>query len=118
MLLADELEASLHPVLVAQFVRLFQYPETNPKRAQLIFNSHDDSLLGDSAGERELGRDQVWLSDKSNDGVTRILPLSRYSPRKDEAVSKRYRRGGYGAVPIVSHQDFADAISLLGALGA
>ena len=67
---ADELDASLHPSLVQQLVRLFQDPTTNPRRAQLIFNSHDATLLGES-GTRHLGRDQIWFTEKSGDGTTR-----------------------------------------------
>lgn len=108
--LADELDASLHPVLVAHLVSLFQSPETNPRRAQLIFNSHDTTLLGDSAvdrldagpARRLLGRDQIWFTEKSNDGVTRLYPLSDIGPRKDEAIERRYLAGRYGATPIVS----------------
>src|SRR5262249_53232551 len=66
--LADELDASLHPTLVAQLVRLFQNPGTNPRRAQLIFNSHDATLLGDSVSDRLIGRDQVWFTEKRDDG--------------------------------------------------
>ncbi len=109
VLLADELDASLHPVLVAHVVALFQDPETNPRRAQLLFNSHDTTLLGESTGvgltggsSRLLGRDQVWFTEKENNGRTRLYPLSDLSPRKDEAVEKRYISGRYGAVPIIA----------------
>jgi len=115
--LADELDASLHPVLVAHLVALFQDAETNPRRAQLVFNSHDTTLLGDSAmerleggpGRRLLGRDQIWFTEKANDGATRLYPLSDLAPRKDEATERRYLAGRYGAVPIVSrvHLDAA-----------
>src|SRR5690606_8153123 len=73
--LADELDASLHPALVSQLIRLFQDPDTNPRRAQLIFNSHDATLMGDSVGERLLGRDQIWFTEKRADGSTRLYPL-------------------------------------------
>jgi len=113
VLLADELDSSLHPDLVRQLVRLFQDPSTNPHRAQLIFNSHDPTLLGDSAGDRPLGRDQVWFTEKSADGASRLYPLSDFDPRKEEAVAKRYFAGRYGAKPIVSHQEFAAAVELI-----
>ena len=73
--LADELDASLHPALVSELIRLFQQPETNPLRAQLIFNSHDASLLGDAVTERLLGRDQIWFVEKRNDGNSHLYPL-------------------------------------------
>jgi hypothetical protein len=109
VLLVDEIEASLHPDLVNQLVRLFQSPESNPRGAQLIFNSHESSLLGNSTGERVLGRDQVWFTEKDNDGATRLYPLADLSPRNDEAIERRYRTGRYGATPILAPQEFTEA---------
>lgn len=108
--LADELDASLHPVLVAHLVGLFQNPRTNARRAQLVFNSHDTTVLGESAAERAqtgpaarlLGRDQIWFTEKGNDGASRLFPLTDLDPRKDEAIEKRYLAGRYGATPIVA----------------
>lgn len=108
VLLVDEIEASLHPTLVAQLVRLFQNPESNPLGAQLIFNSHEASLLGDTRGDRVLGRDQVWFTEKANDGATRLYPLADLSPRADEAIGRRYLAGRYGATPIVAPQEFIE----------
>lgn len=110
--LADELDASLHPALVTELVRLFQDEDTNPRRAQLIFNSHDATLLGDTVGAPLLGRDQIWFTEKSNDGSTRLYPLVALEPRKQEAVGKRYLEGRYGATPILSPQEFASAVEL------
>ncbi len=107
VLLADELESSLHPALVAQLVRAFQDPGSNPHGAQLVFNSHEAGLLGDSVGDRVLGRDQVWFTEKLQDGRTHLYPLTDLNPRKDEALSRRYLAGRYGATPIVSDAEFA-----------
>jgi AAA15 family ATPase/GTPase len=106
VLLADEIESSLHPALVAQLVRTFQDKASNPNSAQLIFNSHEAGLLGNSTGERVLGRDQVWFTEKLHDGRTRLYPLSDLNPRIDEAVSRRYLAGRYGATPIISDAEF------------
>ncbi len=106
VLLADELDASLHPALVQRLVELFQEPETNPHRAQLIFNSHDPTILGDSRDERLLGRDQTWFTEKRIDGSTRLFPLLDLDPRKHEAVGRRYLEGRYGATPVLSRSDF------------
>ena len=115
VLLVDEIEAGLHPALVRQLVRLFQDSETNPRGAQLIFNSHEASLLGDSGEERVLGRDQVWFTEKSDDGASRLYALSDLSPRIDEAIGRRYLAGKYGATPILADNDFAEvAISAVG----
>ena len=112
MLLADELDASLHPALVAQLVRLFQRAVTNPRGAQLIFNSHDVTLLGDSVNDRATGRDQVWFTEKHDDGGSRLYALSDLAPRKEEAIGRRYLAGRYGATPIISDQQFADTARL------
>ena len=113
VLLVDELDASLHPALVAQLVGLFQRPETNPRRAQLIFNSHDATLLGDSVSDRVVGRDQVWFTEKRTDGSSRLYPLADLDPRKEEAIGRRYLAGRYGAKPILSQQQFTAVAELI-----
>ena len=101
VLLADELDASLHPVLVNVIVALFQSKRSNPRRAQLIFNSHDITLISD-AGHSTIGRDQIWFTEKGNDGACRLYALADLQPRKGEALARRYMAGRYGATPIVS----------------
>jgi predicted ATPase len=108
VLLVDEIEASLHPALVARLVRLFQDQESNQYGAQLIFTSHEATLLGDSGSERVLGRDQVWLTEKAHDGATMLYSLADLSPRGDEAIGRRYLAGRYGAVPILAAEEFTD----------
>ncbi|MCY3786070.1 MAG: AAA family ATPase [bacterium] len=114
VLLVDELDSSLHPYLVRDVVRLFQDPRTNPNMAQLIFNAHDVTLLGDSA-DRSLGRDQVWITEKTRDGVTTATPLSDYRPRYDEAIERRYMQGRYGGVPTINPAEYARATEQIGA---
>ncbi|WP_237774351.1 AAA family ATPase [Actinosynnema sp. ALI-1.44] len=97
VLVLDELDASLHPVLSAQLIRLFHAPETNPKGAQLIFTSHDTSLLN------HLNRDEVWLTEK-NDGATRLGALAEFAGervRKSQNLEKAYLHGRFGALPDV-----------------
>lgn len=101
VLLADELDASLHPTLVHALVRLFQSKRSNPRRAQFIFNSHDVTLMGDSANH-PLNRDQIWFSEKDEAGGTHLYPLTDLDPRRAEALARRYLDGRYGATPIVS----------------
>lgn len=108
VLLADELDASLHPHLVAELIRLFQSPDTNPRCAQIVFNAHDVTLLGDSE-HRTLGRDQVWFSEKDHMGVARLSSLSDFGPRKDEALERRYLQGRFGALPVLDPSGFAHA---------
>lgn len=112
VLLLDELDSSLHPGLVRELIRLFQDPETNPHRAQVIFNAFDMSVLSQRRTKRLLGRDQIWFTEKDEDGGTRLYPLTDFAPRKDEAIDDRYLRGRYGAVPLVSEAEFDAAVDL------
>ena len=113
VLLVDELDASLHPHLVRDLVELFQSPRRNPNAAQLIFNAHDVTLLGDSS-ERTLGRDQVWITEKQPDGATTLYPLSDFRPRHDEAIARRYMQGRYGGVPTTNPAEYVRATETAG----
>src|SRR5690606_6888698 len=75
-LLFDEIDASLHPRLSARLLELFQDPETNPRGAQLIFTTHDTSLLN------HLNRDEVWLTEKAPGGYTELTALAEYGGDK------------------------------------
>lgn len=95
LLIVDELDSSLHPLLVRRLVRMFHQPELNPHGAQLLFTTHDTSLL-----DRTLfRRDQIWFTEKDRDQATRLYPLTDFSPRESEAWEKGYLIGRYGAVP-------------------
>lgn len=95
LLIVDELDRSMHPLLVRRLVRMFHTPALNPMGAQLLFSTHDTSLL-DRALFR---RDQIWFTEKDQDQATRLYPLSDFSPRETEAWEKGYLIGRYGAVP-------------------
>lgn len=97
----DELEASLHPALGLELVRLFHSRQRNPNGAQLIFTTHDTNLLGNLLGEPPLRRDQVWFTEKDNAGTTHLYPLTDYSPRKEENLERGYLQGRYGAIPFL-----------------
>jgi len=96
-LVIDELDRSLHPLLVRQIVRTFQDPELNRAGAQIIFSTHDTTLLDNEL----LRRDQIWLAEKQADQSSELIPLSDFSPRKGEALEKGYLSGRYGGVPIL-----------------
>jgi AAA15 family ATPase/GTPase len=97
ILFVDELDTSKHPLLVRALVQLFHNPEVNTKNAQLIFNTHDTSLL-----DQELfRRDQVWFTEKGQDGASHLYSLLEYSPRRGESLAKGYLQGRYGAIPFL-----------------
>ncbi|AMM26780.1 AAA family ATPase [Variovorax sp. PAMC 28711] len=97
-LVIDELDTSLHPILVRELVRLFHRPEVNTGGAQLIFTTHDTSLLDAPDLFR---RDQVWFVEKDADQASALVALSEFSPRKNEALERGYLMGRYGGVPFL-----------------
>ncbi|MBO1417864.1 ATP/GTP-binding protein [Streptomyces sp. FH025] len=109
----DEIDSSLHPILTARLIGLFQNAETNPKGAQLIFTSHDVSLLGRTGGEDILRRDQVWFVEKNEYGETELFALADFKPRQEENRERRYLSGSYGGVPYID-ESFANAVAARG----
>jgi predicted ATPase len=109
ILLFDEIDASLHPRLSARLIELFQDPETNPRDAQLIFTSHDTSLLN------HLNRDEVWLTEKGKDCATTLIALAEYGGdkvRRSLNLEKAYLQGRFGAVPEVDQYVLRRALGL------
>ncbi len=95
----DELECSMHPLLTRKLVELFCSPEANGRGAQLVFSTHDSSLMDPSL----FRRDQLWLAEKRNSGATELFSLHDFDggdkPRKGEPFQKQYLTGRYGGVP-------------------
>ncbi len=112
VLLVDELDASLHPHLVASIVEMFQNPDENPRCAQLIFNAHDVGVMGD-AEQRALGRDQIWFTEKQFDGATTLYSLADFGPRRDEALGRRYLQGRFGAIPVIDQGEIRAGLELV-----
>ena len=98
-LVIDELDTSLHTLLVRKLVRLFHCPDINTGGAQLIFTTHDTSLLD---APDLLRRDQIWFVEKNRDQASSLVALSEFSPRKNEALERGYLMGRYGGVPFLS----------------
>ncbi|MBX3251351.1 MAG: ATP-binding protein [Myxococcales bacterium] len=101
LLLIDELESSLHPLVALEIVKLFNSPHTNPRNAQLLFTTHDTNLLGTTLGDPPLRRDQIWLTEKDAAGATTLYPLTDYKPRNAENLERGYLQGRYGAIPFL-----------------
>ncbi|MFD3456753.1 ATP/GTP-binding protein [Streptomyces sp. NPDC058691] len=110
-LVIDELDTSLHPLLIAHLVRLFQHSSSNPKGAQIIFTTHDVSLLGRQGGEELLHRDEIWFVEKSDVGESTLFSLTDFKPRDGMNWEKRYLGGALGAVPYVNASLLADAVT-------
>lgn len=110
VLVIDEIEAKMHPLITLDTINLFLSKETNPNSAQLIFATHDTNLLTYS----DLRRDQIYFTEKNKWESTEIFSLSDFvyigdkinskgeKERPDTDKEKRYFEGRYGAIPFLS----------------
>jgi AAA15 family ATPase/GTPase len=98
VLVMDELDASLHPMVVHHLVKLLH---CGSSKAQLIFTAHDTSLLG----QKILRRDQIWFVER-NKNASKIYSLSDFGPRENEALERGYLNGRYGGIPFLRDLDF------------
>lgn len=98
VILFDELDTSLHPLIIRYLVEQFHSPTANPRHAQLVFSTHNTSLL-----DMDLfRRDQIWFLERGQKAASRLYPLTDFKPRQGEALERGYLRGRYGALPVVS----------------
>ena len=100
--IVDEMSARLHPLLTKLIVDIF-CSEQNEK-AQLIFTTHDISLLN----KDQFRRDEVVFVDKNERGESSLYALSDLKVREDATFSKDYLQGKYGAIPIFNYDDILD----------
>lgn len=99
VLVVDELDTSLHPMLVHFLVKHLHH---TGNKAQLIFTTHDTTLLS----QKILRRDQVWFMEKDPQRASKLYPLSDFSPRENEAIERGYLNGRYGGIPFLKDLDF------------
>ena len=94
----DELHDNLHPALVRFLVNRFHDPKTNPSGAQLVFTTHDTSVL-----DRDLFRpDQIWLCERNDRLETSLFPLSDFRLRRGvENLERAYLSGRFGGIPYI-----------------
>jgi uncharacterized protein len=103
VLVIDELDSSLHPLITLAITRLFNSENDNPKNAQLIFTTHDTNLF--SYGKYR--RDQIYFVEKDKYGASDLYSLVEYREedgakvRKDRSFENDYIQGRYGAVPYI-----------------
>lgn len=101
-LMIDEIDRSLHPYIVKYLVNIFRNPKKNTNGAQLIFTTHETTLLSLDT----FRRDQIFFTEKdAASGVTDLYSLDDFSVRKDENIEKGYLIGRYGAVPFLQTEE-------------
>lgn len=99
ILLIDELDARLHPLITRELICLFNSNETNPHNAQLIFTTHDTNLLS----SKTFRKDQIWFTEKDNKGATELYSLVEYKVGKNASFERDYMIGKYGAIPFIGN---------------
>lgn len=103
ILVIDELDAKMHPLISRELVSLFNDPVRNPLGAQLIFTTHDTNLLSSNL----LRRDQIWFTEKDQLERTDVYSMRHIvlpdgtKPRGDGNMERNYIKGRYGAIPYI-----------------
>jgi AAA15 family ATPase/GTPase len=98
-LIVDELDARMHPLITSAIIGLFNSNETNPQNAQLIFATHDSTLLK----KDRFRRDQIWFAEKDRFGATHLYSLAEFKVRNDASYGSDYIKGKYGAIPYIGN---------------
>jgi AAA15 family ATPase/GTPase len=95
VLIVDEMEARMHPLITKAIINLFKINNGNIKNSQLIFTTHDTNLLD----RDQFRRDQIWFAEKDRFGSSHLYSLVEFKPRYDSSFEKDYLRGRYGGIP-------------------
>lgn len=107
LLIIDELDARLHPLITKAIVKLFHSKENNPHNAQLIFATHDTNLLSNDL----FRRDQIWFVEKDRNDASHLYSLSDFKTEKDKKIrndanyEKNYIAGKFGAIPYINREE-------------
>lgn len=102
ILLVDEIERELHPLLVDFIIAKFQSKETNKKGAQIIFTTHNTELMSMEL----LRKDQLYFADKDQqDGSSELYSISEFGTKTAENIRKGYLIGKYGATPNIEIEE-------------
>jgi AAA15 family ATPase/GTPase len=96
----DEVERSMHPLLIHKFLEMFLNPCPGNQR-QLIITTHESNLLDQDL----VRRDEVWFVEKDRKGASNLYSLADFQPRKDLKLDKHYLQGRFGAIPMLGNLD-------------
>ena len=96
----DEIDRSLHPILVWNFLDFF-LKSCEGEQRQIIVTTHESNLLDLDL----LRRDEIWFAEKNQEGATHLYSLADFKVRKDLEIRKHYLHGRFGAVPFLGNLD-------------
>lgn len=96
VLLVDEIERELHPMLVNFIIAKFQSKNSNPNGAQIIFTTHNTELMN----LEFMRKDQIYFTDKNReDGSSELYSVTDFTTKTADNIRKGYLAGKYGATP-------------------
>jgi AAA15 family ATPase/GTPase len=99
-LFIDEVDRSLHPMLVWKFLEFF-LRWCAGCRGQIIVTTHESNLLDLDL----LRRDEIWFAEKDQTAAMRLYSMADFKVRKDHEIRKHYLQGRFGAVPFLGNMD-------------
>lgn len=92
----DEIDRSLHPVLVRKLLEEYLATCTETSRSQLLATTHDIHLMD----QRIFRRDEMWLTERNAAGVSSLFSLSDFQDvRYDKNILRSYLQGRMGGIP-------------------
>ena len=96
LLVIDELDAKLHPLLTRSIIQLFTNPKINKQGAQLVFTTHDTNQLNLDY----VRRDEIWFTEKNQREETQLYAHIEFEDFEEaDLIADEYVRGRYGAIP-------------------
>ncbi len=114
LIILDEIDSNFHPSLLISLIKMFNDPNINKSKVQLLFTSHDTNLMTPTL----MRRDQFYFAEKELNESTRLYSLSDLKGiRKDADFAKHYLAGFYGSLPVLSQFTNSGARQYEGTLG-
>jgi len=101
-LVIDEMDTSLHPMMMRFVIEMVHNSALNKPGTQMILTTHDSSILDNSL----LRPDQIWFVEKDRLQATQLYPLTDFIERQNESLQKGYLEGRYGALPCLTQFTF------------
>ena len=93
----DEIERSIHPILIKDIVRKLSESET--AKGQLLFTTHESGLLD----QKIFRPDEIWFAQKDAEQATQLYPLSDFNIHNTANIENGYLNGRYGGIPFLSN---------------
>ena len=95
----DEIDRSLHPLLIRQLLEEYLSNCSRETRSQLLLTTHNVMLMD----QQLLRRDEMWVTERDGAGVSSLFSFSEYKDvRYDKDIRKSYLQGRMGGIPRIS----------------